>query len=51
MTFRLLLTDQARDDLECLEHDVGLAKRLMTVRKTLALLETNSRHPSLQTHK
>lgn len=50
MTFRLLFTDQARDDLERIEHDAGLAKRLKAVRKTLGLLETNPRHRSLQTH-
>jgi hypothetical protein len=50
MTFRLLFTDQARDDLHSLQRDAGLAKRLNAVRKTLGLLETNPRHRSLQTH-
>ncbi len=39
-----------RDDLASLEHDAGLTKQLKSVRKTLALLESNPRHPSLQTH-
>jgi len=41
VTFRLLFTDQARDDLGSVEHDAGLTKRLKAVRKTLALLESN----------
>jgi hypothetical protein len=35
-------------DLERRPHQEGLLKQ---VRKTLALLEANPRHPSLQTHK
>ena len=42
---------EARDALRGLEHDGGLAKRLKAVRKTLAQLESNPRHPGLQTHK
>lgn len=34
-----------------MEADAALAKRLKAVRKALGLLETNPRHPSLQTHK
>ncbi|MGH7778223.1 MAG: hypothetical protein ACREQR_00135 [Candidatus Binataceae bacterium] len=48
--FRLLFTDEARRNLGALERDRGLAKRLKAVRKTLGLLETNPRHPSLNTH-
>ena len=51
MTFELLFTDQADADLDSLEADAGLAKRLKAVRKALALLETNPRHPGLHTHK
>lgn len=50
MTFELLFTPQADTDLDTLEADSGLAKRLKTVRKTLGLLETNPRHPGLNTH-
>ena len=51
MTFTLLFTDQAGADLDSLEADAGLAKQLKAVRKALALLETNPRHPGLNTHK
>lgn len=51
MTFELLFTDQANADLDSLEADASLAKRLKAVRKALALLETNPRHPGLNTHK
>lgn len=33
-----------------LAKDPGAAKRLRAVQKTLGLLETNPRHPSLNTH-
>ena len=51
MTFELLFTDQADADLDSLEADASMAKRLKAVRKALALLETNPRHPGLNTHK
>lgn len=51
MNFDLLFTDQAGADLDALEADAGLAKRFKAVRKALALLETNPRHPGLNTHK
>ncbi len=51
MAFELEFTDQAAADLDSLEDDAGLAKRLKAVRKALGLLETNPRHPGLQTHK
>ena len=51
MPFSLCLTDEARSALRRLEGDAGLAKRLKAVRKTLALLEANPRHPGLRTHK
>jgi hypothetical protein len=50
MPFSLLFTEEAAADLEELERDRGLTKRLKAVRKTLGLLEVNPRHPSLQTH-
>ena len=40
--------EAALRELEGHPHQEGLLKQ---VRKTLALLETNPRHPSLQTHK
>ena len=51
MNFALLFTDRAAVDLDALEADAGLAKRLKAVRKALGLLETNPRHPGLNTHK
>lgn len=51
MSFKLLFTQQASDDLDQLEKNFSLSKRLKAVRKTLGFLETNPRHPSLNTHK
>jgi hypothetical protein len=49
--FKLLFTEQACKDLEKLKQDRGLIKRLNSVRKALAYLETNPKHQSLSTHK
>jgi hypothetical protein len=49
--FALLFTATAVEQLKELERDRGLAKRLKAVRKTLGLLETNPRHPGLQSHR
>lgn len=49
--FKLLASEEARDQLTRLEEDPSLVKRLKAVRKTLGLLQSNPRHPSLQTHK
>jgi len=46
LTFKLLFTDEAKNQLKDLDD-----KRLKAVRKTLGYLETNPRHPSLNTHK
>lgn len=51
MTFTLKFTKQAMQDLDRLENKPALAKRLKAIRKTLAYLETNPRHPGLNTHK
>lgn len=51
MAFSLHLTDTAKANLAELKRDAGLAKRLSAVRKTLARLEMNPRHPGLQSHK
>lgn len=50
MLHRLKFTDEARRNLRELEADRGLSKRLKAVRKTLGFLESNPRHPGLQTH-
>jgi bisphosphoglycerate-dependent phosphoglycerate mutase len=49
--FEMLLTEQAINDLSKLESDNSLKKRLKSVRKALAYLQFNPRHPSLNTHK
>lgn len=50
MRFDIRFTDVGLADLSALERDAGLAKRLKAVRKALAILETNLRHPGLNTH-
>jgi hypothetical protein len=51
MAFKLLFTAEANANLDALENNAGLAKRLKAVRKALGYLETNPRHPGLNTHK
>lgn len=51
MRFELLYTATAGAQRDALERSPNLAKRWKAVRKTLALLETNLRHPGLNTHK
>lgn len=51
MSYKLLFTDQANEDLDSLEQILHLKKRLKAVRKSLGYLETNPRHPGLNTHK
>lgn len=51
MPFNLVFTTDAEANLHALEEDQGLVARLKAVRKTLAYLEANPRHPSLNTHK
>jgi hypothetical protein len=51
MSFTLLFTKQADIDLTELENNPHLSKRLKAVKKTLAFLEMNPRHPGLNTHK
>jgi hypothetical protein len=51
MSYKLLFTDQANDDLNSLEQNPHLKKRLKAVRKALGYLETNPKHPGLNTHK
>ena len=49
--FRLLFTEPAIIDLDHLNTEPALKKRLKAVQKTLGYLEKNPRHPSLNTHK
>lgn len=51
MAFKLRFTVEASANLDALEKDAGLAKRLKAVLKALGYLETNPRHQSLNTHK
>ena len=51
MGFDLVFTDEASTDFELLKNNRSLFKRFKAVRKALAYLETNPRHPSLNTHK
>jgi hypothetical protein len=50
MDFHLKFSDQVLSDYRDLENDAGLEKRLKAVRKALAYLEKDLRHPSLHTH-
>jgi hypothetical protein len=51
MRFKLLFTDEASNEFDRLEKSKALLKRFKAVRKSLGYLETNPRHPSLNTHK
>ena len=51
MIRELQFTLEAQRNLRELEQNPSRASTLAQVRKTLALLETNIRHPSLQTHR
>jgi hypothetical protein len=46
----LIFTSQADEDLHELETNSAKKNVLKAVRKTLGFMETNIKHPSLQTH-
>ena len=48
--FALVFTRNAQEELERLERSAGHAGVVKQVKKTLGFLQTNPRHPSLQTH-
>jgi len=48
--FDLIFTEKADSQLDFLEQARDKKAVLKAVRKTLALMETNLRHPSLHTH-
>ena len=48
--FELIFTPQADSDLREIENDPSQKAILKAVRKTLGFMETNLRHPSLNTH-
>ncbi len=49
-TFKLEFTEDAANQLKALENDGGLRKRLNAVRKALGYLQSNPRHPGLNSH-
>ena len=51
MAFDLKFTQEADANLRELEQNRSFEKRVKAVRKALRFLETNPRHPSLNTHK
>ncbi|MBI4063667.1 MAG: hypothetical protein HY401_05125 [Elusimicrobia bacterium] len=51
LRFELFFTAAAAAQLDALENDKSKSSALKAVRKTLGLIETNLRHPSLNTHK
>jgi len=51
MPFELRFTKQAAENLNTLENDNSLTKRLKAIKKALGYLEINPRHPALNTHK
>ena len=51
MTFKLLFSIEAEDNLKRLESDPSLNKQLKAVQKSLGYLQTNPKHPGLNTHK
>jgi hypothetical protein len=51
MSFTILLSDEAKEQFARLANNPSLNKRFKAVRKALAHLQTNPRHPSLNTHK
>lgn len=50
MIFELDITDKAKEQLKHLKDDKGLAKRFKAVQEALKKLQSNPRHPGLQTH-
>lgn len=51
MSFTLVFTEQAAEQYQALEVSHANLKRFKAVRKALAYLESNPRHPGLNTHK
>lgn len=47
---KLRFTETAREDLETLQNDPAKKKILKAILKTLAFMEMNLRHPSLNSH-
>ncbi|NIA23702.1 MAG: hypothetical protein GWP03_06055 [Proteobacteria bacterium] len=49
--FDLFITDKAVNQLKKLKYEKGLVKHYKAVRKAFKLLQSNPKHPGLQTHK
>lgn len=48
--FDIFLTDEAKEHLNRLKTDKGLAKRYSAVKKAIQFLSQSPRHPGLRTH-
>ena len=48
--FDIFLTDEAKEQLNRLKADKGLAKRYKAVKKTIQFLSQKPRYPGLKTH-
>ena len=48
--FALVFTQKAQEELDRLEDSPRYAGLVKQIKKTLGFLQTNPRHPSLQTH-
>jgi hypothetical protein len=51
MRFKLLFTKQASHDYDKIGKNKSQLKQFKAIRKALGYLETNPRHPGLNTHK
>lgn len=51
MEFQLVFSEQAKEKLHELAEDKSKKALLKQLRKTLGFMETNLKHPSLNTHK
>jgi hypothetical protein len=51
MPFVIRMTPTARSEYSAIEQNAAQAKRLKAVRKAIAYLQQNPRHPGLNTHK
>ena len=51
MSFELIFTEQAAANFNALKKNKAKLKQFKAVKKALAYLEINPRHPSLNTHK
>lgn len=50
MKFKIVLSEEADEQFTALENALDHQIQFKAIRKTLGLMETNLRHPSLNTH-